>query len=213
MSYGGNLRKLRMEKTAASKYRYITKAAYLRASHFNQQKYNIRYIIMKLKIVNTLFFSFVVFLFAASSILAQDSTKPKTSSHKQQMEMKVMDKSMKMNSSMKMDSCMKMSSGIKMDSCMKMSGGMKMDCKMKAECNKEMGKDSTVKGDKPFLYKGVIDLKSIDLNKDGKVYQCPMDFNVLSDKPGVDPKCGMELKEVTLKQAKRNLIMAGLKVK
>ena len=174
---------------------------------------------MKLNFVNTLCFSFVLFLFAASSTLAQDSTKPKTSSHKQQMEMKVMDKSMKMNSSMKMgggmkmDSCMKMSSGMKMDSCMKMSGGMKMGCKMKAECNKEMGKDSTVKGDKPFLYKGVIDLKSIDLNKDGKVYQCPMDFNVLSDKPGVDPKCGMELKEVTLKQAKHNLIMAGLKVK
>ncbi len=156
---------------------------------------------MKLNFVNTLCFSFVLFLFAASSTLAQDSTKPKTSSHKQQMEMKVMDKSMKMNSSMKMGG------GMKMDSC------MKMGCKMKAECNKEMGKDSTVKGDKPFLYKGVIDLKSIDLNKDGKVYQCPMDFNVLSDKPGVDPKCGMELKEVTLKQAKHNLIMAGLKVK
>ncbi|HUX60602.1 MAG TPA: heavy metal-binding domain-containing protein [Ignavibacteriaceae bacterium] len=186
---------------------------------------------MKLNFVNTLCFSFVLFLLAASSTLAQDSTKPKTSSHKQQMEMKVMDKSMKMGGSMKMDSCMKMSSGMKMDSCMKMSGGMKMDscmkmgggmkmdscmkmgCKMKAECNKEMGKDSTVKGDKPFLYKGVIDLKSIDLNKDGKVYQCPMDFNVLSDKPGIDPKCGMELKEVTLKQAKNNLIMAGLKVK
>ena len=168
---------------------------------------------MKLNFVNTLCFSFVLFLLAASSTLAQDSTKPKTSSHKQQMEMKVMDKSMKMNSgmkmggSMKMDSCMKMSGGMKMDSCMKMGS------KMKAECNIEKVKDSSIKQDKPFLYKGVINLKSIDLNKDGKVYQCPMDFNVLSDKPGVDPKCGMELKEVKLKQAKHNLIMAGLKVK
>lgn len=65
----------------------------------------------------------------------------------------------------------------------------------------------------PVAYKGVIDLKSIDENKDSKVYQCPMDFNVLSDKPGVDPKCGMKLKEVTLKQAKSNLIKSGFKVK
>lgn len=65
----------------------------------------------------------------------------------------------------------------------------------------------------PAAYKGVIDLKSIDENKDGKVYQCPMDFNVLSDKPGVDPKCGMKMKEVTLKQAKGNLTKFGIKVK
>lgn len=65
----------------------------------------------------------------------------------------------------------------------------------------------------PVEYKGVIDLKSIDDNKDGKIYQCPMDFNVLSDKPGVDPKCGMKLKEVTFSKAKENLIKNGFKVK
>ncbi len=65
----------------------------------------------------------------------------------------------------------------------------------------------------PVEYKGVIDVKSIDDNKDGKVFQCPMDFNVLSDKPGVDPKCGMNLQEVTLKQAKENLIKHDFKVK
>lgn len=65
----------------------------------------------------------------------------------------------------------------------------------------------------PVAYKGVIDVKAIDDNKDGKIYQCPMDFNVLSDQPGVDPKCGMNLKEVTLKQAKENLIKHGFKVK
>ncbi|MCL5028499.1 MAG: hypothetical protein M1480_05705 [Bacteroidetes bacterium] len=65
----------------------------------------------------------------------------------------------------------------------------------------------------PIAYKGVIDLKSIDDNRDGKVYQCPMDFNVLSDKPGVDPKCGMKLKEVSLEQAKKKLTMHGFKVK
>ncbi len=65
----------------------------------------------------------------------------------------------------------------------------------------------------PVEYKEVIDVKSIDDNKDGKVYQCPMDFNVLSDKPGVDPKCGMNLKAVTLNEAKENLVKHGYKIK
>ncbi len=65
----------------------------------------------------------------------------------------------------------------------------------------------------PVAYKGVIDVASIDDNMDGKVYQCPMDFNVLSDKPGVDPKCGMKLQEVTIKQAEKNLIKHGFKIK
>ncbi len=65
----------------------------------------------------------------------------------------------------------------------------------------------------PVAYKGVIDVKAIDDNKDGKVYQCPMDFNVLSDKPGVDPKCGMKLQEVTIRQAEKNLKEHGFKVK
>ena len=88
--------------------------------------------------------------------------------------------------------------GMKMD--VSMHSGMKMNNK------KEMS--SVIKA-----YKGVIDLKSIDVNKDGKVYECPMDFNVLSDKPGVDPKCGMKLEKVSLKQAKENLIKHGFKVK
>ncbi len=65
----------------------------------------------------------------------------------------------------------------------------------------------------PVEYKGTIDVKSIDDNNDGKVYQCPMDFNVLSDKPGVDPKCGMNLKEVSIKQAEENLVKHGFKVR
>ncbi len=65
----------------------------------------------------------------------------------------------------------------------------------------------------PQFYKGIINLKAIDQNKDGKVFQCPMDFNVLSDKPGIDPKCGMKLKEVTIKEAKENLLKHGFRVK
>ena len=64
-----------------------------------------------------------------------------------------------------------------------------------------------------IINSAAINLKAVDKNKDGKVFQCPMDFNVLSDKPGVDPNCGMKLKEVTLQQAKKNLVKHGFKVK
>lgn len=65
----------------------------------------------------------------------------------------------------------------------------------------------------PLIRKGVIDLKSIDKNKDGKVYQDQMDWNVISDEPGKCPICKMELKQVTLKKAKENLTKNGFKVK
>ncbi len=51
------------------------------------------------------------------------------------------------------------------------------------------------------------------MNKDGKVYQDMMDWNVISDKPGDCPLCGMKLKEVTLAQAKKNLEKNGFKTK
>ena len=57
-----------------------------------------------------------------------------------------------------------------------------------------------------------INVDIVDKNHDGKVYQCPMDFDVLSDKPGIDPKCGMKLKEVTIAEAKANLIEHGFRV-
>jgi Cu(I)/Ag(I) efflux system membrane fusion protein len=68
-------------------------------------------------------------------------------------------------------------------------------------------------GDEDIIRKGIIDLKSIDKNKDGKVFQDPMDWNVISDKPGVCPLCGMDLEEVTLDAAKKNLIENGFKVR
>jgi Cu(I)/Ag(I) efflux system membrane fusion protein/cobalt-zinc-cadmium efflux system membrane fusion protein len=64
-----------------------------------------------------------------------------------------------------------------------------------------------------IVREGKIDLKAIDKNKDGKVYQDPMDWNVISDKPGKCPLCKMTLKEVALKQAKENLKKNGFKVK
>lgn len=64
-----------------------------------------------------------------------------------------------------------------------------------------------------IVRKGTIDLNAIDKNKDGKVFQDLMDWNVISDKPGTCPICEMELKEVTLEKAKQNLIEHGFKVK
>ncbi len=92
----------------------------------------------------------------------------------------------------------------------------KSEGKTKKEESKKNDMSGMQMGDShssPVAYKGVIDVASIDDNMDGKVYQCPMDFNVLSDKPGVDPKCGMKLKEVTIKQAEENLVKHGFKIK
>ncbi len=64
-----------------------------------------------------------------------------------------------------------------------------------------------------IVHEGIIDLKKIDVNKDGKVFQDQMDWNVISDKPGKCPLCKMTLVEVTLKKAKENLIRNKFKVK
>ena len=39
---------------------------------------------------------------------------------------------------------------------------------------------------------------SIDKNKDGKIFECPMKCEAGKDTPGECSKCGMELKEVSL---------------
>ncbi len=64
-----------------------------------------------------------------------------------------------------------------------------------------------------IVHEGVIDLKTIDKNKDGKVFECPMDWNVISDSAGKCPECKMKLKEVSLTDAKKNLKENGFKVK
>ena len=77
----------------------------------------------------------------------------------------------------------------------------------------EEEKDSSMKQDTSIVREGVIDLQTIDKNKDGKVYQDTMDWNVISDEPGKCPLCDMKLKEVSLDQAKENLVEHGFKVK
>jgi hypothetical protein len=76
-----------------------------------------------------------------------------------------------------------------------------------------MKKDTVKSGMDNIVRKGVINLKTIDNNKDDKVFQDQMDWNVISDKPGVCPLCGMTLKEVTIKEAKKTLLKHGFKVK
>ncbi len=80
------------------------------------------------------------------------------------------------------------------------------------ETTKDMNKDSG-KEDLSLVRKGIIDLQAIDKNKDGKVFEDMMDWNVISDSPGRCPLCNMKLVEVTLKQAKENLVKHGYKVK
>ena len=64
-----------------------------------------------------------------------------------------------------------------------------------------------------MVREGEIDLKAIDENSDGKVYQDQMCWNVLSDSEGECPLCGMTLKEVSLDKAKENLKKHDHKVK
>jgi len=50
-----------------------------------------------------------------------------------------------------------------------------------------------------------VDVKAVDGNRDGFVYQDPMDWNVIADEEGKCPKCGMFLKKVTIEEAEKNL--------
>jgi len=50
-----------------------------------------------------------------------------------------------------------------------------------------------------------IDVLSLDKNKNGKVFQCPMDWAEISDKAGRCNVCGMSLKEYSVNEAKENL--------
>ena len=60
---------------------------------------------------------------------------------------------------------------------------------------------------------GEIDLQAIDKNRDGKLYECPMDWYVIGDSAGRCPICEMKLKEYTIEQTKMNLKKYGYKYK
>ena len=48
-----------------------------------------------------------------------------------------------------------------------------------------------------------VSVDSLDVDKDGNLYQCQMDYDVISDKPGTCPKCGMQLNKVSITDAKK----------
>ncbi len=151
--------------------------------------------IMKTNLLKYLSFLTIVFLFSAGLIFAQDSTKHKHS-HMNNMEMK------KGNHD-QMD--------MNMDSTKSKHKNMNMNMNMKD--HKNMNMDSSKTNKESLVREGEIDPKAIDKNKDGKVYQDVMDWNVISDEPGKCPLCGMKLKEVSLEKAKENLIKHDFKVK
>ncbi len=94
-------------------------------------------------------------------------------------------------------------------------GNGKMDIDNKMDHDMDMSGDdhsANMKHDS-IVRTGVIDVASIDKNKDGKVFQDIMDWNVISDKPGRCPICNMKLREYSIEEAKQNLTDNGFKVK
>lgn len=59
--------------------------------------------------------------------------------------------------------------------------------------------------DSSIIRSNTVDVATLDLNKDGKVFQCPMHYEVISDKQEACPLCKMDLEEVTVEQAAKNL--------
>jgi len=64
-----------------------------------------------------------------------------------------------------------------------------------------------------IVREGIIDVESIDINNDGKVFECPMDWNVISDESGNCPLCEMKLLEYSVEETKENLTNNGFKHK
>lgn len=71
--------------------------------------------------------------------------------------------------------------------------------------------DGDVKSE--LVREGVIDVESLDADKDGNIYECPMDWNVLNDVDGDCPVCGMKLKEFSMAEVKDNLTKYGYEFK
>lgn len=64
-----------------------------------------------------------------------------------------------------------------------------------------------------IVHEGVIDVEAIDKNKDGKLFECPMDWDVISDESGRCPLCNMKLKEFSVDDVKANLEKNGYEFK
>ena len=84
--------------------------------------------------------------------------------------------------------------------------------KMEMKADKKLSEHSIGEATE-LVREGVIDVASIDKNKDGKIYECPMDWNVLNDSNGDCPVCGMDMKEYSLDDIKANLDKYGYEYK
>jgi len=71
--------------------------------------------------------------------------------------------------------------------------------------------DSDAKSE--LVREGIIDIAFLDGNKDGNIYECPMDWNVIDDKDGDCPVCGMKLKKFSVAEVKDNLTKYGYEFK
>ena len=76
-----------------------------------------------------------------------------------------------------------------------------------------MKDDQQMKSSEDWIRAQPVDVKALDLNQDGYVYQDPMDWNVIADEEGKCPKCGMFLVKVTVDEAIKNLKDNGYTVK
>jgi len=90
---------------------------------------------------------------------------------------------------------------------------MSKDNNDKKEMNSSSDKAEAHNHENSIVHEGVIDVEVIDKNVDGKVFQDMMDWNVISDEEVRCPLCGMFLKEVTIKEAKKNLKENGFNFK
>ena len=82
---------------------------------------------------------------------------------------------------------------------------IKADQSGERESMGDTAKKEKMEKEDPRVREGVIDLEVIDKNKDGKLYEDIMDWNVISDEPGTCPLCGMTLREFSIEKVKKNL--------
>lgn len=83
--------------------------------------------------------------------------------------------------------------------------GDKEDTMHGEEAMGSMQKSDSMKASEDWIRSGPVDVKALDVNQDGFVYQDPMDWNVIADEEGKCPKCGMLLVKVTIDEAVKNL--------
>lgn len=93
------------------------------------------------------------------------------------------------------------------------SGDSEAQMQDKMLSNGAMEDNQPMKSSEDWIRTQPVDVKAVDLNQDGYVYQDPMDWNVIADEEGKCPKCGMFLVKVTVDEAIKNLKNNGYTVK